>query len=247
MAADTRQRILDAALACFVDDGYEQATIARIRERSGVSNGALFHHFPSKEAVADALYVHAMASYQSGLWEMLRRKPRSLRAAVRGTVAHQLSWVELNSDLARFVYLRGHLDWESQGAAEVSALNAELSAAFRAWMAPFAERGELRVSSMLLISAIVNGPAHALSRRWLAGQLEKPLTAYVEPLADAAWAALSGEAIGGAPPRPAPVRSRITVELLDDDGAVTARTEQRVELELEPQAASARATYKEKR
>ena len=82
MAATTRQRILDAALACFVEDGYEQATIARIRERGGISNGALFHHFPSKESIADALYVEAMASFQSGLWEMLRRRPRSLRARV---------------------------------------------------------------------------------------------------------------------------------------------------------------------
>ena len=189
-----------------------------------------------------------MTSFQSGLWEMLRRRPRSLRAAVRGTIAHQLSWVELNSDLARFVYLRGHLDWESQGAAEVSALNAELSAAFRAWMAPFAERGELRVSSILLISAIVNGPAHALARRWLAGQLEKPPTAYAEPLADAAWAALRGEPIG-APPPSGPVSTRITVELLDDDGTVTAHTEHRVELDPQPQPqpASAGAAQEEAR
>jgi len=177
---------------------------------------------------------------------MLRRRPRTLRAAVRGTVAHQLSWVELNRDLARFVYLRGHLDWESQGAAEVSALNAELTAAFGAWMAPFAERGELRVSSMLLISAIVSGPAHALARRWLAGQLEKPPTAYVEPLADASWAALRGEPLGTRPPS-VPVSARIAVELLDDDGTVTAHAEQRVELEPQPASASARATHEETR
>jgi AcrR family transcriptional regulator len=243
MAATTRQRILDAALACFLEDGYEQATIARIRERGGISNGALFHHFPSKEAIADALYVEAIASFQSGLREMLRRRPRSLRAAVLGTIAHQLSWVELNSDLARFVYLRGHLDWDSQGAAEVSALNAELTGAFRAWMAPFAERGELRVGSFLLISAIVNGPAHALARRWLAGQLEKPPTAYVEPLADAAWAALRGEPIGARVPS-VPVSARIAVELLDDDGRVSAHAEQRLELDrpAQPEPASAPAT-----
>jgi AcrR family transcriptional regulator len=245
MAADTRQRILDAALGCFLENGYEQATTARIRERSGVSNGALFHHFPTKEAVADALYVQAIASYQAGLWEMLRRRPRSLRAAVRSTIAHQLSWVELNCDLARFVYLRGHLDWDSPGAAEVSALNAELSAAFRAWLAPFADRGELRVTSMLLISAIVNGPAHALARRWLAGQLREPLTTYVEPLADAAWAALRGEPVGA--PAPRAVRGRIAVELLDEDGTVTARTEHRLALEPQPEATRERTTQEEKR
>jgi len=245
MATDTRRCILEAALVCFLEDGYEQATVSRIRERSGVSNGAFFHHFPSKEALADGLYVEAIASFQLGLWEMLRRRPRSLRTAVRGTIAHQLSWVELNSDFARFVYMRGHLDWDSQGAAEVSALNAELSAAFRAWMAPFVERGELRVSSMLLISAIVNGPAHALARRWLAGQLEKPPTAYVEPLADAAWAALRGEPLD-VRPQPAPVNGRITIELLDEDGTVTARGKHPLQLENEPKAASPPPTAKER-
>jgi Bacterial regulatory proteins, tetR family len=63
---DTRSRILDAALACFVKAGYAQTTIERIRERSGASNGALFHHFPTKEAIAAALYADAIASFQHG-------------------------------------------------------------------------------------------------------------------------------------------------------------------------------------
>src|ERR1700747_435760 len=106
---DTRPRILDAALACFLEAGYEQTTIARIRERSGVSNGTLFHRFPTKEAIADALYVESMASFQEGLWQLLARRPRSLRAAVRGTISHQLRWTEEQQDRARFLYTRGHL------------------------------------------------------------------------------------------------------------------------------------------
>jgi len=245
VARDTRQRILDSALACFLEDGYEQATIARIRERSGVSNGALFHHFPSKEAVADALYVQAIESFQSGLWGMLRRRPRSLHVAVRGTIAHQLSWVELNRDLATFVYARGHLDWESEGAAEVSALNAELSSAFRAWMTPLIDRGELRVSSMLLISAIVNGPAHAIARRWLAGQLESRPSTYVEVLADAAQAALLGRPLDTAPSPAAASYSRVTIEMLDEDGTVTARAEQRLALKSQPAATPPRRNRKD--
>jgi len=52
---DTRRRITDVALECFLADGYVQATIARIRQRSGPSNGAVFHHLPSKEAIAHPL------------------------------------------------------------------------------------------------------------------------------------------------------------------------------------------------
>src|SRR5271163_5034553 len=133
---DTRSRILDAALSCFIESGYEQTTITRIREQSGASNGALFHHFPTKEAIADALYVDAMASFQQGLWELLGREPDSLAAGVRGTISHQLHWIEANSDRARFLYMSGHLDWDSTAGAELEERNRELVNAYREWIEP---------------------------------------------------------------------------------------------------------------
>ncbi|HEV3048251.1 MAG TPA: TetR/AcrR family transcriptional regulator [Solirubrobacteraceae bacterium] len=190
-STDTRTRILETALACFTADGYEQTTTARIRERSGVSNGTLFHYFPTKEAIADALYVQAISSYQEGLWELLRRRPRSLEAAVRGTVEHQLTWTEAHREHARFLYMRGHLQWDSAAGAELAELNRGLATAYREWMAPLIEAGAIRRRSMLVIGAIVTGPAHAIARRWLAGQVDGPLRSYVEELSDAACAALA--------------------------------------------------------
>jgi AcrR family transcriptional regulator len=228
---DTRVRILDAALGCFLEDGYEQTTIARIRERSGASNGALFHHFSSKEAIADALYVEAIVSFQDGLWQLVRSRPRSLRTAVRGTIAHQLRWTEEHADLARFVYMRGHLDWDSPAGSRVVARGRDLAAAFRDWMAPLIERGEIRIRSLSLIIAVVTGPAHAIARRWLAGQLEGPLTAVADDLADAAWAGLRGKPLPARAIRnERPRRGRVTLELVSGDGTVVARGEASADL-----------------
>ena len=227
----TRRRILDAALACFLEDGYEQATTARIRERSGVSNGALFHHFRSKEAIADALYLEAISSFQEGLWKLLRARPRSLRAAIRGTLGHQLQWTEQHADLARFVYSRGHLEWDSPAASDVAALNRSLAAAFSDWLAPLIRSGQVRPLSMLLVTAIVSGPAHAIARRWLAGQLDRPPSAFLEELSDAAWAALRGKPGPARAPQPQPARlGRITLELIADDGIVLAHGHAEAEL-----------------
>jgi AcrR family transcriptional regulator len=223
---DTRRRVLDAALACFLEEGYEQTTIARIRRRSGVSNGALFHHFPTKESVADALYVEAMASFQVGLWELVRKRPGSLRAAVGGTIAHQLGWTERHAEAARFVYMRGHLDWDSPASAELATLNRDLGAAFREWMAPLVDSGEVRPTSMLVISALVNGPAHAIARRWLAGQIDSPPISFAEELTDAACAALRGTRVRArrGMAQSAPVqRGRVTLQLVADDGHVLAQ------------------------
>ena len=222
-STDTRRRILDAALACFIEDGYEQATIARIRQRSGTSNGALFHHFASKEAIADALYLEAIASFQQGLRELLRREPRSLRAMVRGTIAHQLLWTERHADLARFVYLRANISRDSPAAAALAALNRDLAAGYRRWMARLADGSEIRPASMLVISAIVTGPAHAIARRWLAGQLASPPTEFVDELTNAAWAGLRGTQVRTRPARRVPAAGRLTLELICDDGSVLAQ------------------------
>jgi len=228
---DTRRRVLDAALAGFLDDGYGQTTISDIRSRSEVSNGALFHHFPTKESIADALFVEAIASFHEGLWELVGRKPRSLRAAVRGVIAHQLSWIEGHPDLARFVYMRGHLDWDSRGGSEVEELNRRIAGAIREWMAPLIAKGEIRPKSMLTISAIVTGPAHAIAQRWLAGQLNAKPTAYVDELADAAWAGLRGKPAPGRAETAQPAeRGRLALELIAEDGAVLAKGEATTQL-----------------
>jgi AcrR family transcriptional regulator len=44
-----RERILDAARACFGAEGYAGATVARIAEEAGVSNGLLYQFFRSKD------------------------------------------------------------------------------------------------------------------------------------------------------------------------------------------------------
>jgi AcrR family transcriptional regulator len=46
-----RQEILGAARACFARHGYEGATVRRLEEATGLSRGAIFHHFRDKESL----------------------------------------------------------------------------------------------------------------------------------------------------------------------------------------------------
>ncbi|SRR5690625_4033583 len=50
-----RTEILDGARRCFGEFGYEGATVRRLEEATGLSRGAIFHHFRDKEAVFLAL------------------------------------------------------------------------------------------------------------------------------------------------------------------------------------------------
>ncbi|MEV6300803.1 helix-turn-helix domain-containing protein [Actinoplanes sp. NPDC051861] len=46
-----RHEILTAARACFARFGYEGATVRRLEEATGMSRGAIFHHFRDKESL----------------------------------------------------------------------------------------------------------------------------------------------------------------------------------------------------
>lgn len=49
--AATRQALADAALALFLDRGFDAVTVAEIAEAADVSVTTLFKHFPSKESL----------------------------------------------------------------------------------------------------------------------------------------------------------------------------------------------------
>ncbi|MEU6403101.1 TetR/AcrR family transcriptional regulator [Streptomyces sp. NPDC046985] len=45
----TRQRLLQAAVACLAEHGWAGSTVSVVAERAGVSRGAAQHHFPTRE------------------------------------------------------------------------------------------------------------------------------------------------------------------------------------------------------
>jgi AcrR family transcriptional regulator len=47
----TRERILDAAVEAFAQEGYEGSSLARVADAVGLSQPGLLHHFPSKRAL----------------------------------------------------------------------------------------------------------------------------------------------------------------------------------------------------
>ncbi|CUU57924.1 regulatory protein, tetR family [Parafrankia irregularis] len=72
--ADTRTRILEAAVQLFVERGYAGTSVRDIAERLGVTKAALYYHFSSKEMILEAL----ISPFESGfaqLVELARRDP----------------------------------------------------------------------------------------------------------------------------------------------------------------------------
>ncbi|MET9912833.1 TetR/AcrR family transcriptional regulator [Streptomyces sp. NPDC006476] len=66
-ARRTREKVLDAAAEEFAVQGYSRATLHAVAARTGMTKGALYGHFASKEVLASAL----LARYHEVWEEML--------------------------------------------------------------------------------------------------------------------------------------------------------------------------------
>jgi AcrR family transcriptional regulator len=80
-SAETRARILEAAIDCIAERGFRKATAARIAARAGVSWGAVQHHFGTKESILEAVIARGLEEL-AGEMRGLRARHPSLEARV---------------------------------------------------------------------------------------------------------------------------------------------------------------------
>lgn len=78
---ETRHHILEAATHLFSKTGYEATGVAEICQTAGVSKGAFYHHFPSKQAVFMALlnsYLNALDSGFNIMRQQIHNVPQAI-------------------------------------------------------------------------------------------------------------------------------------------------------------------------
>jgi AcrR family transcriptional regulator len=73
---DRRDRILDACSRLLLRYGYAKTTVSEIAAEAGISKGAIYLHFPSKEAMAEALIWREAELAQHLIAERLRADPQ---------------------------------------------------------------------------------------------------------------------------------------------------------------------------
>ena len=95
-SAATRERLLQATFDALVELGYARTSTPEVLRRSGVSRGALLHHFPTKAdlvtAAVDFVFERQIAEYQESFAGL------SLDAEDRAAEAIELLWTKLSGD-----------------------------------------------------------------------------------------------------------------------------------------------------
>ncbi len=82
----TQRALLDAAVDCLIENGYQGFSTTTVADRAGVSRGAQLHHYPTRASLMAATIEHVFAllteEYQRG-FAALAEKDRSAAKAVR--------------------------------------------------------------------------------------------------------------------------------------------------------------------
>jgi AcrR family transcriptional regulator len=96
-----RRQILDAARTCFVQNGFHATSMQDILKASGMSAGAVYRYFPSKEAIIVEIAHQALSEVTRAIDEMAALdQPPPLDLAVEALLSVVLR-MERDLDFAR--------------------------------------------------------------------------------------------------------------------------------------------------
>jgi TetR/AcrR family transcriptional regulator len=105
----TRERILEAAHALFVEKGFAAVSMREIAARSGVTKSLIHHHFGSKEALWELVKERAISAYAEGQEAELRQATAPDADLLRNGVIRYFTFLQSNPEVVR-LFAWTHLD-----------------------------------------------------------------------------------------------------------------------------------------
>ena len=86
--ATTRTALLDAALACLIEEGYANLTTRNVAERAGVSQGTQMHYFPTRARFVAEAVRHVAFKLATELREQEGLRARDERRRLEELLDH---------------------------------------------------------------------------------------------------------------------------------------------------------------
>lgn len=185
-ALATKAKIEAAALKLFAEKGVDQTTTRDIAAGAGISEGAIYRHFESKEALVHELFA---ANYLrlAGEIDELQAQEEGLRGKLAAMVRAFCLLFEQDPDMFRFLLLVQHGELRKlppDSKTPVRVVREVIEAAI--------QRSEIPAQDPNVANALVFGLVLQPALFKVYGQIDQPMTALAERLTEACWRTLSG-------------------------------------------------------
>ncbi|HEV7252523.1 MAG TPA: TetR/AcrR family transcriptional regulator [Mesorhizobium sp.] len=184
------QRILEAAKACFVRSGFQGASMHQICAEVGMSPGALYRYFPSKESIIEAIAA-ADRKHDAEIMARIYASPSVVEGVVQVGMDH-IRHLHDTGDAPLFTEIRAESMRNDAVRVACMACMEDVENGFRAYLQKAAERGEIdpcvKLDSLLALfmsigegMAINDLPARGIPLEDIETALRAIMTALLRP------------------------------------------------------------------
>jgi AcrR family transcriptional regulator len=180
----TKERIERAALRLFVEQGVAGTSIREIASAAGVSQGAMYNHYVSKEELAFSLFAQIWADMGTQLRQCAHIE-NSLEGKFRAMIRLVFERFDKDWVLVTYVFVERHR--------HMSRLAAKLPnpyLIFRTVIVDAIQRGEIPRQNPDLANAMVSGAVIQVIDTKIYGRIKQRLSGLAEPVAKACAAML---------------------------------------------------------
>ncbi len=177
---------MEAALSSARERGWDGTSMQDVRLRAGVSNGSLFHHFPTRQDLESALVAAGLLDHDAVVLAALDAAAGA-REGVRDVVLRHLAWVADNPRIALLLLSAAPAALREAVPAAVTEDNRRLFTEVADWLRGHGWGGK---PALPVVTALWLGPANEVARGWLLAGGGEPTGAVAAVVADAAWHAL---------------------------------------------------------
>lgn len=186
---DKARRVLGAARKLFVEKGYHRVSVPDLVRASGVSTGAIYNLFGSKEGVAVTLHEQTMDGFSAEFQQRLVGcETTYARLRVFAELVFELT--EKDPTMMEYLLFMRHVDF-MEGSPPVCLT--EPFRLVRQIITEGMERGEVRPGDYFVSAVSYTGVILRAAQLHLQCVLPKPLTQLQEEFIGNAWRAIRAE------------------------------------------------------
>ena len=183
--SELKQRVMSAALARFTESGIERTNVGDILADAEVSVGSLYHHFGSKEGIAEALFIDGLRQFNETLLSALLVH-KNAEPGIKSIVTSLCAWVTQQPQLAAYMLSR-EIKLSEEAKQELRDLDQVFREALIGWFKPHIDEGVLKNQHFNLYVPMISGPTLEYSRMWLSGRYSRSPETVAKVLGEAAW------------------------------------------------------------
>lgn len=160
--ADPRQTIMAHAARMFATQGYENTSLSQIASATGISKAALYHYFPAKQEIYDAIVVEMLQNMKDQVWARVEQQS-SFKDRLKAFMTAHADFFQDNYQ--EFVTLLHGISGTSRGrSAEELAARARYENALRSLVQSGTEAGDIRQQDTAVVARAILAPLNAMPR-----------------------------------------------------------------------------------